>query len=722
VAQVSPELLEIRAVFRDELRDLLDGLDRALATVHRESAPAEERSAAIRETFRVVHSLKGAARAVDLLVAERFLHAAEAAIEGARSGDLAIAEEVERVGGLVLEACRTLQPALDRDEEPEHRALDAALETLRTRASRPSLPQPAPSVPQPQRPAPEPAPREGTVRVQSSRLEDLVMRAEEVLGASSRLDAHLRADLTESLLDGVRTELVRMRAGLRTGLDAAGALAIADRALNATQTALLRTREARARARSEGAHLRGATRALVERGRVLRLARLATLTPSLERIAGEAARDLGRTVDLDIDLGEADVDRRVVDSLREPLGHVVRNAVDHGLESAEERIGAGKSARGTLRVRGVVRGRDVEIVVADDGRGLDLKGLRQAAEKSGVRVEDGDEARLAFLPGITTRKTATEVSGRGMGLDILRQRVAELHGRVEVDSTPGKGTTFRVVVPLDLSILHVLLARVRDIDIAIVTTSIERVMRVPDSKMVTFEDRLHLDVGGSMLPLADLAEALGLTQRAAPIRENGALTPCIVLAVGERRLAVRVDALIDEREVVARPLGNRVVRTPYVATATVLGDGEIALVLDSVDLVRSARAAKRTVQAEAEAARRILVVDDSVTTRQLERSILEAAGYEVVLAVDGQNAWEILASGQRFDAIVSDIEMPRMDGFGLVARVRATASTARLPIVLVTALASDADRRRALDLGADAYVVKGRFDQAELLDALDSLL
>ncbi|MEO5731431.1 MAG: response regulator, partial [Byssovorax sp.] len=396
-----------------------------------------------------------------------------------------------------------------------------------------------------------------------------------------------------------------------------------------------------------------------------------------------------------------------------------------GLEAPEVRAAAGKSSTGLVEIVASLAGRDLCITVEDDGGGIDLDAVRASATARGVGDPSATTAELFSLlyePGFTTRAVVTPLSGRGVGLDIVRQRVAEMHGRVEVESRPGRGARFTLVVPFDLSIVRGLILRAGDVPCVIVTTAILRLQRVAAADIRAVEGRLYLQDPSGLVPLADLDTVLGLARRTRTSAIDDGPRPCVLLAAGDRRVALRVDALVEERDVVIRPLGARVRRSAFVSGATVIGDGEVALVLDVADLVRLSRPAQSQEAVEAPRRLRLLVVDDSVTTRQLERSILEGAGYEVAVARDGQEAWEQLASGEVFDLIVSDVEMPRLDGFQLVARVRASPRTARLPVVLVTARDSDADRHRATDVGASAYVVKGGFDQEALLAILEQLL
>ncbi len=718
---VSEHLQELREVFRDEVKDLAEVLERALAVLSRANVTDEDRRVAMATVYRVVHSLKGAARAVDVTTLERLMHAAEARLGPARVGALEIAPEVLRIGGLLLAVIRSTLPDLDALRDADAAVIATALRRVENDVRDPVS---AIAVERASE-SPPIEPRSETVRVGAQRLDEIVSASEEVLGLSARLDTRLKADPLEALLADLQRDLARARSELRAARDPAVLAGLIDRALNGAHTAVVRARDGRARNTSELAALRAGVSHLIERGRTLRLAHLTNLRPALERMAYEVAGALGKQVELVFALDEIEVDRRVVDALRDPLMHLVRNAVDHGVEAPAARVRVGKPEAAKLEVRAVLRGRDVELSIADDGAGIDVQALIAAARRDGHEAGDGDALDLAFLPGVTTRAEASELSGRGMGLDIVRQRIAELHGRITLHSTPGRGTTFVLSVPLDLRVLHVMHVRVRDLEIGIVTSSIERLIRISPEQIVYLEGRMHLELGGAVVPLADLAEVLGVAARPVASRgEPDAKRNCVVVAVGERRIALVVDALLDDREVIAKPLGRRVVRAPFVSAASILPDGDVALILDTADLVRAAKpTARAAALANDRRTIRVLVVDDSVTTRQLERTILEAAGYEVVLAHDGQHAWELLsADAASFDAVVSDIEMPRMDGFALVSRIRATASTSRLPIVLVTALSQDEDRRRALELGASAYVVKSRFDQEQLIETLEGLV
>jgi two-component system chemotaxis sensor kinase CheA len=441
----------------------------------------------------------------------------------------------------------------------------------------------------------------------------------------------------------------------------------------------------------------------------------------------DLAQAAGKEVDLHIEGGAVELDRSVHEGLKDPLRHLVRNAIDHGAEPPAERQAAGKPARARITVAAVLRGSQVEVTVADDGRGIDLEGLRRQADKRGVEVpRDAEElARLVFRPGLSTAPLITDVSGRGMGLDVVKSRVESLHGTVAVAFTPGRGTSFTLAVPLTLTTLRALLVSVGSQTFALADSHVRRLVRVDPTQLRWVEGREMAALGGPPLPVVALAELLGLP--GAPPR-SGARLPGLIIAAGPRQVVLVVEELLAAQEIVVKNLGARIRRVPYVSGATLLPSGQIALVLNAAHLIRRALAQTpgRGIGAGVAAAapqprKRVLLVDDSVTTRTLEKSILEAAGYEVAAAADGSAAWQLLHE-RGADLVVSDVEMPRMDGFALTQAIRESTRFHRLPVVLVTARETEQDKARGIQAGADAYLVKSAFDQKNLLETLAQLL
>ena len=744
-------LAELRDIFREELADHVLSIQRQRAVLERPDADASARGGALAEIHRSIHSLKGAAGAVDYRAVEQFCHALETRLALTKRGVESDPAYVAALASIAHEALHACAVDLAAGRAPAATAFQEAQRRMALVQRAPTLPPPRPAPEAPRLVAveslPAPLPVETkdaapeirgpaerapeTVRVSPARLGELLSTSEEMLALAGR---HIGAatqwkPLDDALVD-LRDDLRRARHTMRAeGLDRAPGgeevIRRLERALASMHGlaawSIERQRDDTAAWQASAALASG----IAERSRALRVVPFGSLESALERAMRDAGAAVGKEVELRLRGGSIEIDRRVRDGLRDPLLHLIRNAVDHGLEAPEARARAGKSTVGRVEIVASLAGRDLCITVEDDGGGIDVDAVRASATARGIGDTSTTTAELLSLlyePGFTTRAVVTSLSGRGVGLDVVRQRVAEMHGRVEVESRPGRGARFTLVVPFDLSIVRGLILRAGDVPFVIVTTAILRLQRVAPADIRAVEGRLYLQDPSGLVPLADLDTLLGLARRTRTSAIEDGPRPCVLLAAGDRRVALRVDALVEERDVVIRPLGARVRRSAFVSGATVIGDGEVALVLDVADLVRLARPAQSQEAVEAPRRLRLLVVDDSVTTRQLERSILEGAGYEVAVARDGQEAWEQLASGEVFDLIVSDVEMPRLDGFQLVARVRASRRTARLPVVLVTARDSDADRHRATDVGASAYVVKGGFDQEALLAILEQLL
>jgi two-component system chemotaxis sensor kinase CheA len=597
---------------------------------------------------------------------------------------------------------------------------------------------------------PEPAAGPVTVRVPAEKLDRLLAQSGELLVARRRVQA--RADELTALQESV----ARWRRDWRAVEKAVGKLlddtgraetngasrqgpATAGRPLPRRVARLLDgagqdLRELDASLDRLAAGLTGDSRllkqvagALDEEVRRVRMLPFAEACQGLDRTVRDLAHAGGKEVDFVLEGGDVELDRSVLEGLKDPLRHLVRNAVDHGVESPAERRAAGKPPRGQVRVAAVLRGAVVEVVVADDGRGLDLEALRRQARKHGL-PESADErelARLVFVAGLSTSTLITDVSGRGVGLDVVKSRLEALHGTVDLAFTPGAGTSFTLAVPLTLTTLRALFVTTAGQTFALAGTNVRKLVRVDPGAFRSVQGRGALALGGAPLPVASLAETLGLRGRE-PVRP-GDKVPVLIVAAGEQRMAFVVDEFLAEQEIMIKGLGARIRRVAHVSGATILPSGKIALVLNAASLVRTALAAPGgapaplVVRAAPESRKRIVLAEDSLTTRTLMKSILEAAGYDVTAAADGAAAWDILQE-RGADLLVSDVEMPRRDGFALAEAVRASQRFARLPVVLVTARASDADRARGVAVGADAYLVKSAFDQKNLLETIAQLL
>ena len=478
---------------------------------------------------------------------------------------------------------------------------------------------------------------------------------------------------------------------------------------------------------SDGRVLRTACDALDEQIYQVRMLPFAEACGGLERAIRDLARSSGKDVALVLRGADVEVDRSVLENLKAPLLHLVRNAVDHGIERPDERRAAGKPVRATITVSAALRGDRVEVVVADDGRGFDVDRIRTKLRAKGISVPEDERevARLAFLPGISTAAMVTDVSGRGVGLDVVQNGIESLHGSVDVTFRAGAGTSFALTVPLTLTTIRCVLVAAGGSTYAVATTSVAQFLRFRRGDVRSVAGREVLLLGESPIPVASLAETLGQPRPVAV--PPGDKTSAVILTAGEQKVAFVVDQFLTEQEVLVKSLGTRLRRMRHLTGATLLATGQVALVLNAASVIRTAQGQtpRRFVSDADQPVRqqrwRLLVVEDSLTTRTLMKSILEAAGYEISVAVDGEQAWRLLGE-KPVDLVVTDVEMPRMDGFQLTAAIRGAEPLAELPVVLVTSRGSDADKRRGIEVGANAYLVKSGFDQENLLQTIRQLL
>lgn len=474
------------------------------------------------------------------------------------------------------------------------------------------------------------------------------------------------------------------------------------------------------------------TSELQERGMGLRMLPVGTVFATFPRAMRELARSFGKDVDLVLEGGETELDKKVLEAINDPLIHIMRNAVDHGIESPEERVALGKPERGTIRVSARPEGDHIIIEVSDDGAGIDPERVRAAAVRRGYVTQTEADALsdrkalfLIFEKGFSTNAIITEVSGRGVGMDVVREYIVEkLKGDMNVFSTKGGGTTFRLTIPLTLAIIRALLMRVGDTVFVLPTTAIEETLLVGAEEIIKVEGREAIRRGQRTYPLISIADVLGIT----PGIPDSPRLPVVAVGFSGERYAFSVDEFLGEQQIVIKTLGNHLHKVENVAGVTILGAGEIAPILNVPDLMASARRGGRrggskTGQGGRRGApRTVLICEDSFTTRELERSIFEAAGYRVEVASDGAEGLAQLREGLRVDAVVTDVQMPRMSGFDLTRAIKNDPLLGDVPVIIVTSLERDEEKAEGIRAGADGYITKSVFNQDTLLDTVDRLI
>jgi two-component system chemotaxis sensor kinase CheA len=467
--------------------------------------------------------------------------------------------------------------------------------------------------------------------------------------------------------------------------------------------------------------------------RDIRLTPASAVLDVFPRMVRDLAREHGKEVEWIAHGAELEVDRQVLDAMKEPLIHLVRNAIDHGIEPPEARGRAGKAPRGRVVASiAALEGGRIEVCVEDDGGGIDSARVRAAAvrvhllaTKEAEALTDEQVRELVFRSGLSTSPIITVLSGHGLGLAIVKERVERLGGQIRIETRVGSGTTVRMTLPATITTFRGLLVQTGGQPFLLPTEAVERAIRVAPDAVERVEGRETIRWDGHPLSVARLSRLLGLPDPADRL-EPRSQALCVVVRSGEERVGLLVDEILGNREVLVKELGPPLVRVKNVAAAGLLGTGQVVLILRPADVLKSIRAVPRPpapppAPQEGRRPETVLVVDDSITTRTMEKNLLEAAGYQVRVAVDGVEAWTLLKSEQ-FDLVVSDVDMPRMDGFELTARIRADRRLADLPVVLVTALESREDKERGIEVGANAYMVKSSFDQSNLLDIIRRLV
>ncbi|RMF60664.1 MAG: hybrid sensor histidine kinase/response regulator [Calditrichaeota bacterium] len=468
---------------------------------------------------------------------------------------------------------------------------------------------------------------------------------------------------------------------------------------------------------------------LMEEAKKLLLLPFDSISRGFPKMVRDLATSLGKKAEITIEGKEVEIDKRILEEMKDPLIHLIRNSVDHGLEYPEERIRLGKPAQGKITLR--VSPRDsgkVEILVSDDGAGIDVEKVKKAALENGIISEkiahsmtEEEALSLIFISRISTSEIITEISGRGMGMSIVKEKVENLGGEIKVSTKPNLGTTFRLILPLTLVRFRGILLEAANRLFIIPTTQVERVLRVKKDQVKTVKNIPTISLEGQVISLVSLAEVLGISSP-----QDNPDTPFLTLFLlngNEQKIAFACDRIIAEQEVVVKGLGKQLLKVKNISGATVLGNGKVVPVLKPGDLLKSAHAmVKRGIithqpKQEEQPKKRILVVDDSITSRSLISHILDAAGYEVETAIDGVEALERLKGGS-FQLVVSDVEMPRMNGYELTATIRQEAKLENLPVILVTSRGSKADMEAGIEAGADAYIVKSNFDQSNLLETI----
>lgn len=681
--------------------------------------PDEQAREVIEATFREVHTLKGAARSVSEMNVEKLCQAWESLLSKITHGRLACSRPLL---DLFRETGDVVARLLAGDTDPASvtelagRLEQTAGTPLVEAKASPSDPSPRATGPsQPTTIAPSPP---DTVRLDIARLDTLLFQAEELL--SPKLAAEERVQEAKALFDA----LTHAHAATPDPQKTIRAVEVQARELVGHLVRDQRT-------------IAGTVDNVLDELRQLRMMPASSVLDVFQGMVRDLAKTHGKDVGWAVRGGDLKVDRKVLEAIKDPLIHLVRNAMDHGIEPTTARTQTGKPPRGqiTVTIASLESGR-IEICVEDDGRGIVPADVRAAAIRARLLTAEAADALtdeqaldLIYRSGFSTSPLITDVSGHGLGMAIVKERVERLGGQVALETRPGRGTTVRMTLPASITTFFGLLVRSGGQLFLLPIEAVVRVIRITPEEVEQFEGQDVVRWHGHPLPVARLSGLLGLPQADDPPRSGGKQT-CVLIRSGEEKVGLLLDEILGDQEALVKELRPPLVRVRNVAAAGLLGTGQAVLILRPSDLITSLRTSPRrptvgtaptAVPVQAQRQRLILVVDDSITTRTMEQNLLEASGYGVQVAVDGVDAWTSLKS-EEFDLVLSDVDMPRMDGFELTARIRADRKLADLPVVLVTALESREDKERGIEVGANAYIIKSSFDQSNLLEIIRRLI
>lgn len=742
--------------------------------------PEKEREKIIETVFREVHSLKGASRAVNLPEIEKICMSLETAFGLVKKKELELHQDLSDQVLHAMELMKLYLSAIDAPSKKPHpgtlghvlKNLDFLLKNKKNAVT--DLVQPYPAIGKESQPLtgqeekihpPEPVeadfepvmlgnaqspiipdnvskkPSENeTIRISTSKLNAILQQSEELIISKSTID-YLSSEIdtaisslmgeknkiheTEEKIQGLEIEPGNAKTGamwsqydilLKNHIDA----------LTRINKEVVRFRQVLARNTDQ----------LLTDIRSTLLYPFSSLLSIVPKIVRDLGKEFSKRIDVSISGDHIEIDRRILEEIKDPLIHIVRNCMDHGIEPPHERKKAGKSETGHIQIS-ILQEIDSRIIltIRDDGAGIDKNRVISSAVKNGViqateadRLSDEEVYRLIFSSGVSSSHYITNISGRGLGMAIVAEKVEKLGGHIELTSVSGTGTTFTLVLPQTIATYRGILVRTTGQYFTVPTNTVERALRTPPGEIKTVGSRKTILIGGEAIAWVSLSDLISLPGARAA-KDNRDYVPALILNVNQKKMALAVDEVIGEMEGLVKDLGPQLIHVKNIAGATITGDGRVVLILNVNELMDTAAhkplssdmAALTESSGEMAEQKQVLIAEDSVTIRTMLRTFVENAGYRVKTAVDGYDGYQKLLV-ENFDLVVSDIEMPRMNGFELTAKIRENKKLSDIPVILVTALESSDDRQRGLEAGANAYIVKSSFEKSDLIETIQRLI
>ena len=752
----------IHETFRIEAEEHLNAFSAGLIALEK-MQPMDKHAEIIETMFREIHSLKGAARSVDQKEIESVCHPLESIFSALKRKELSLTalsldlfyKTIEWIKiliadgvleqtatkrifqrELIIKLKETAAGNFITDERKEYTKTEKILipETQ-------SLPVIAHEV-EVDIPISIKPPTTDTVRIRTSILEPLLLQAEELIQAKKTIQQHTyELQAINNWVSEWKSESLKYKEHQSVALPSSMQewKTKNETNLNKLENQLI---ELAGSMRKDQYILNSLIDSHLKAMKQILMLPVASMVEVFPGMVHKISHEQNKEIKFIVQGSELEIDKRILEELKDPLVHLIRNCIDHGIGTPQERILLNKPAIGniTLSFTALESGM-IGITISDDGKGINRDNLLKAAIKSGaLTIEEAEKLDvkeilpLIYQSGVSTSSFITDISGRGLGLSIVHEKVEKLNGKISVESEVNKGTTFQIILPMTISTFRGVLVNVDEFQFIIPTLNVERVLKVDAEKIKTVANHQTVEIDSEILSLADLGAVLGLPAHkhvwAGNPKSEHAFSKQIQIAVlvsGVHRIAFMVDEVIDEQQVLVKSLGKLLIRVKNISSATILGSGKIVPVLHIPDLMKSAFKLSETAKVpmssipKIDMKKKILVTDDSITSRALIKNILETAGYQVTTAVDGMDAYT-KARSDEFDLVVSDVDMPRLNGFELTAKLRQDKKLSEIPLILITALGSQEDRERGMEVGADAYIIKSNFDQTNLIEIIKKLI
>ncbi|MDX2105248.1 MAG: response regulator [Candidatus Melainabacteria bacterium] len=751
-------LKKLREAFQIEATEHLEEVSNTLLSLEKNPGLAQSQ-ASIEKMLRNFHSLKGSSRAVNLSLIEKTCQEIESILVEHKSASRELSADL--TDDLYKLACSMLSCVTSLDLASGNTSGENELEKQLTgalsRASKAPELESNPISDYVSNGGDSPGENQedvkvqhplaslstGTMRVSVDRMEEIVKRLEELVYAKLVADQRLTdCDDLQSILGKWTRQWHRIRPEVENEAQKSGHkqknyiqefIDLHDSFVGRLQEKLLNLENS---FQQEKRITHNLVDGLLEKSRELTMTPFSVLQDLFERIVRDIAKQQSKDVKLILTGGETEIDRHILDDFKEPMIHLLRNSIDHGIESTKDRLEKGKPEQSNIRVTlSMIDSGKVEISIKDDGRGIDLAKIKERAVSMRImtpeKAEETSEQQLyalLFRSSFSTKDEVSDISGRGIGLAIVKETIEKLGGQIEIDSKLNEGTTFRMIVPVRRATMFGVTAVVDNQTLVVPTSAIRSAIRVRDCDSRIVQGRWTLTFGERLVPMVWLADILDLDNK---VDHEEAVA--LICGKGDYPVAILVEEVTGEQEVAVSPLPTPLTRVRHITGATLLKTGDLAAVINVNDVLSSAhllgsnadaleaRRARKAKTGSNAATKKILVTDDSITSRVLLKNILESNDYQVEVANDGEDAWQKLQT-KRFDLLITDVEMPKMSGFELTKKIRTESTFSDMPIIVVTSLASLEDRKTGVEVGASAYFVKSNFEKSNLIDMVKRLI